>query len=112
MALERLFNNPASGVRSKSLGVSRILTLLTDGKTNVDLDVVRKPADALRRENVEIFAVGIGTGVKLSELKAIANDPDTDYLFLSDSFHAIKKVVPELQISSCSGKYSSFQRRR
>ena len=49
----------------------RVLAVITDGRSQ---DHVLKAADALKRVNVEIFAIGVGRGYSITQLNQIAID--------------------------------------
>jgi len=51
-----------------------------------------------------VIAVGIGNGVAVSELNAIATDPDADNVFTTD-FSDISSIVDNIREASCTGSY-------
>ncbi|XP_065071301.1 vitrin-like isoform X2 [Rhopilema esculentum] len=64
--------------------VKKLLFLITDGRQNPDsINGVRldpaKEAEKLHLSNVQIYAVGIGSKVNVSELEAITQDPTKVY---------------------------------
>ena len=85
-------------------GIPKVLLLLTDGFSNGINPGY--PASALRNLGVSIFSIGVGRSVSQAELKKIASDPDTDYVFTLNSFNELSSFVDRISSASCSGKYS------
>ena len=67
-AYTKLFENPENGVRPKELGVPRVLTLFTFGKTTSETDIIIQPSNLLRNEGVTIFFVRVGPKRNKDEL--------------------------------------------
>ena len=84
--------------------IRKVLLLLTDGFSNG----IRpgNPANNLRKLGISIFSIGVGPSVSQTELKEIASDPDTDYVFTLNSFNQLSSFVDRISSASCSGKYS------
>lgn len=80
--------------------------LLTDGHSNGIKPL--QPADDLRKSGVSIFSIGVGDGVSQTELKDIASDPDSDYVFTLSSFNQLASFVDRVSSVSCSGRYYSW----
>lgn len=57
-----------------------VMVLLTDGHTNAGIDPV-VAAQAAKDDGIEIFAMGVGSGVNEVELKQIASDPVDGHYF-------------------------------
>ena len=66
-----LIFNAAAGARS---GVKKVVFVLTDGKSNRGISP-GIPAGQLRRSGVIIFALGVTSNIKQSELLSIASSP-------------------------------------
>ena len=94
--------NEKYGMRTDP-GIPKVLVLLTDGKSNGK--GVLDPANALRNQGVNIFSIGVGSGVSKAELNLIASDPDKDYVFELTSFNDLSSWVDRLSSVSCSGRY-------
>jgi hypothetical protein len=84
-------------------GIPKVLLLLTDGYSNGIKPL--QPADQLRDLGVSIFSIGVGPSVSQSELKEIASDPDSDYVFTLSSFNQLASFVDRVSSVSCSGKF-------
>lgn len=91
--------NPNAGMRQDA-GIPKVLVLLTDGHSH---DTVSPPAEELKRSGVSIFSIGVGSGISLSQLKEIASDPDSDYVFQRTFDNLIAGWVDRLSAVSCSG---------
>lgn len=100
----KLFDNPDNGVRPKELGVPRVLVLLTDGRTTSGTASLVMPSNALRRDGVNIFVIGIGPRINKEELNIIASDPDADHVVSSESFSEVNAMVENIREASCYGE--------
>jgi len=52
-----------------------------------------------------VIAVGIGSGVRLNELKHIASTPHDRNVILAPNFNSLTDVAEQLKHASCSGLY-------
>lgn len=69
--------------------VPHILLVITDGKSNSGELKTRQQAQYLKDDGIVIFALGIGSGIKMTELKAMVSmEP---YVFL---FSSVRQMVP------------------
>ena len=46
-----------------------------------------------RNKSITVFGVGVGSGIKESELKEIANDPDSTHVFKLQGFDELLSVL-------------------
>lgn len=76
-------------------GRKRVLVVLTDG---VSQDRVSTPARRLRAAGCEIFVLGIGRGVRNSQLKQIATD--SSHIFTA-SFRSLGQVIQRIKTKAC-----------
>ena len=86
---------PACSLKIKAGSVSTCSTLLflvTDGKSNWAGDP-REAAKCLKSNGVEIFSVGVTSGINLVELRDIASKPLVDHLYLLKNFDDALKLV-------------------
>ncbi|XP_062619461.1 collagen alpha-1(XII) chain-like [Saccostrea cucullata] len=86
---------PTSGAREH---VINILIVMTDGMSN-DAKATILQAQKLHRMNIETFAIGIGGGVNMAELKHIASDPQK--VFTVTNFDALKTLEFEILEMAC-----------
>ena len=63
-----------STLHGRRLGAQPVVIVLTDGQSTRPTQTIAE-AEALRRTGAVVIAIGIGSGVKESELDAIASDP-------------------------------------
>ncbi|CAI9721272.1 type VI, alpha [Octopus vulgaris] len=85
----------ASGFRK---GVPKIAIVITDGMSNIGLNT-KVEADAAKKENITMFAIGIGGAVNQRELKDIASNPNL--VFSTKDFKNLNKIVDGLVKTTC-----------
>ena len=61
-------------------------------------------AAKLRAAGVTIFSIGVGSGAKLSELNAMATDPDKTHVFTVTNFASLNTIKAGLAQKTCEGK--------
>ncbi|XP_042188233.1 collagen alpha-6(VI) chain-like [Callorhinchus milii] len=97
------FFEPTEGCR-KNEGVPQYLLVITDGQSQ---DSVVAPANGLRRQQVNVFAIGVGEAVD-SELIQIAGDANRKYSIKNFAdLNNIKRRVTR-SICACSSKDCSM----
>ena len=89
-----------AGMRD-NVGFPKVLVLLTDGRSQGAS--VGPPAHALKNIGINIFSIGVGSGVSTSQLNEIASDPDSEYVFQRTFDNLIAGWVDRLSAVSCSG---------
>lgn len=52
-----------------------------------------------------MYAIGVGNGVDRNELEEIASD--SEYVFTSSSFRALRTIAPQIRTGICEGKSNS-----
>ena len=103
-----LFGPSSTTKRDLSMGVSRVLIAMTDGKTNLGVNSVVKPSRVLRKnDSVTIFVMGIGGNVDVNELNEIATDPDETHVFQLSSFSDLSGFIEHLKDSACYGQWTA-----
>lgn len=75
------------------------IILLTDGRQNEQGDPIAQ-AGTIKAAGTQIFAVGVGLAI-ISELSAIASDPDSTYLYSVGNFAQLASVLQKLLAVSC-----------
>lgn len=86
--------------RSARPGIPNMLIVLTDGKSS---DSITAPAQRLRDTGVTIFAVGIGNGYEIGQLRDMATDPDSQHVYKAD-FNNLDTVIKSIKDRACMGK--------
>jgi len=82
---------------------AQVVILLTDGQSE-DPDMTHTEARKLRDQGVHLFAIGIGYGVDIHELRGIGSKPVTDTVFRIQDFSALSAIKAEVAVSACSGE--------
>ena len=70
-----------------------------------DQSATKQEASKLRGQGVTIFSVGVGSGVRTTELNSIATDPDKTHVFTVSSFNALDTIKASLAQKTCEGKF-------
>lgn len=86
---------------------ARIAIVLTDG-LSLTPDVTAREATLLKKMGVQIFSVGIGSGIDKRELEDIASEPVTKFLLHVDDFGSLSTVRMKLAARSCTVPPSDF----
>ena len=73
--------------------------VITDG-ASWNYNDTATAAAAARAANITLFSIGIGTGV--TELNAIASDPDSDHVFTVTSFSGLSNIESSFQTKACT----------
>lgn len=79
----------------------QVVVVVTDGKSGNKVSTKRE-ADLIHKTNIQVFSIGIGKGVDLNELKAIASTPDM--VSTVGNFNELKKIQDKLHTQTCTGK--------
>ena len=96
---------PNKGARPN---VRHIAILLTDGYSQ-DERATQIEARASQNAHIEIYVIGIGKYIKKSELKAIANQPHSKYLYYTPSYEALDHIRDDVIKQTCkSGNSCNF----
>lgn len=77
-----------------------------DSTHSYTMQSILDTADQLKSNGVDVFVVGIGRNVELSDLQEISSGPKK--VFLSKSFKDLKNVHKEIAIRSCKGIYTRY----
>jgi hypothetical protein len=95
-----LLNDPSRGARSDA---TKIVFVLTDGKSN-EGDAPGPKADILRnRDGAVVFAMGVanfGSTSSQNELRAIATNPDKDYVLNVEDFDDMGDIASHFGAST------------
>lgn len=57
---------------------------------------------------VQVFTVGVGSGVDKSELNAVATDPDNTHVLTVTDFSKLQQITASLNSKACAGIYYFF----
>lgn len=78
-----------------------MLIIITDGRSKEGKARIQKAADLLKKEFVNIFAVGVGGNVRNDELVAMASD--SSHVLKATSFQALSQIMSKLSGAVCEG---------
>ncbi|XP_053566419.1 collagen alpha-1(XII) chain isoform X2 [Bombina bombina] len=98
MALNFILQNnlkAEAGMRAKS---RKIAVLITDGKSQDDIVA---PSKKIRDQGIELYAIGVKNADE-NELKEIATDPDSTYVFNVADFSLLSNIVTPLTENLCN----------
>eukprot|EP00761_Pharyngomonas_kirbyi_P012030 gb/GECH01012057.1/.p1 GENE.gb/GECH01012057.1/~~gb/GECH01012057.1/.p1 ORF type:complete len:483 (+),score=141.56 gb/GECH01012057.1/:1-1449(+) len=73
----------------------RVVFVVTDGNSN-DSNATAEAAEQLRGESCEIFSIGVGDGIDLSELESIASEPNDKHVFSVEDWDALQGILDDL----------------
>ena len=85
-------------------GIPRVVILLTDGQSN-EPTLTAQAAPRVHNDNIEVYSVGIGSGIEEAELHIIASDPSYVYLITDFSPEAFAEELRPLQLTACTSKF-------
>ncbi|KAG8444911.1 hypothetical protein GDO86_009894, partial [Hymenochirus boettgeri] len=78
--------------------LTKIAVVLTDGKSQDDVKYI---AEEARKNKITLFAIGVGSEIEETELKAIANKPSSTYVFYVEDYIAISKIREIMKQKLC-----------
>ena len=79
-----------------------LIIVVTDGNSTKP-SLTLSMAKYVHSKKLPVFALGIGKGIGVSELKAIASDPDSSYMFQVKSFKSLESVIKPMAAAACKG---------
>ena len=96
--------NTSYGARPRSSGIPRIAIVVTDGRSNNKASTIAA-AEMAHTRNILSYAVGVGSNVDMTELSAIASDPDSQYVRLLRQFSIseLRSLQETLNSEACTG---------
>lgn len=88
--------------QQKDTGVIHAVVVLTDGRSSSPTSTVHA-AQTAKDRGIQMYAVGIGSGVDVNELQDIASSPSSDYLLPIGNFStaAFNEKIEPLRKSAC-----------
>lgn len=81
-------------------GAAHVAIVITDGQSK-DTKATIAAAKAAHRAGIYVFAIGVGESVDQQELKDIASNPDTRFIFTVSDFAALSEIRNLLAIRTC-----------
>ena len=89
------------GARPTSEGIPKVALLITDGKSNRYPLTYAVPH--IHSFGIQVYALGIANP-DINELQLIASDPDSEHVFLLNSYNDAAGFVDFLSIQTCDSK--------
>ena len=84
-----------------------MVSLVTDGHSNVDQHLTVPQADALKKSGVEIHVVAAGGTIdSLDEMVKVASDPKEKFLYRVKSYAGFLRIVELALEQDAPGKYA------
>ena len=101
IALRLLRQSATDGRMGLRNGHSHIAIIVTDGRS-IDRDATIIQANLLHEENIyQVYAVGIGTDIRIEELNTIASSPSQVFLTSEFDSMAIQQVAQNITQQLC-----------
>lgn len=101
-ALNTLYSKMFTTANGDRPGVPNIAIVVTDGRSNNHPNTVKEASNA-RNHNINIFSVGVGSGVDTNELKDIATDPDNTHVMTVTDFSKLSQIKALFTQRACAG---------
>jgi Tol biopolymer transport system component len=81
-------------------GVPQVIILLADGEHNQGGDPLDEAQQA-KTAQMHLFAVAVGGNLNMNQLRAIASDPDAEYVFAVKDFADLESILGNLVATTC-----------
>ncbi|XP_061197993.1 uncharacterized protein LOC133206079 [Saccostrea echinata] len=99
-AIQFMHANSFTAAAGKRPGVPKIAIVVTDGNSN-NRQLTSAEADKARKDNITMFAIGVGHGINDNELNSISSNPDSQYTFHAESFDSLTSLKGSLSSKTC-----------
>ncbi|XP_078357064.1 matrilin-3-like [Oculina patagonica] len=100
---KRLFEDPSLGKRP---GVTKVVFLVTDGRSNIEAGKTIPNANSLKNTGVEIFVVAVGDYISgIDELVKVASKDPKDHVFRVESMSTFLEITKLAIDLVAPGKY-------
>ncbi|XP_013401673.1 ZP domain-containing protein-like [Lingula anatina] len=100
LALSTVRTSSFTAARGDRPNVPNLVIVMTDGRSN-DMAATAREANKLRNI-ASVFAIGVGSNVNTAELKAMATDPDSKFVFTVTDFSALSNIETQLATDACA----------
>ncbi|XP_028413546.1 ZP domain-containing protein-like [Dendronephthya gigantea] len=95
-ALSEMFNSN-NGARLSD--ARKVLIVLTDGQSSGSVD---QPAQNLKNIGVNIFSVGVGSGIDQSELETMGSAPADEHVYMLSNFNEFSTLAKKMSRTTCN----------
>ncbi|CAG2188029.1 unnamed protein product [Mytilus edulis] len=99
-AIEFAIKNLFTTTNGARLGSSKILILVTDGRSENGIETLKQAA-AAKAKGISIFAIGVTAQVVERELNAVASQPTCTHVQILNSFADLDSLKAEIEQVSC-----------
>ncbi|XP_052231542.1 collagen alpha-1(XII) chain-like [Dreissena polymorpha] len=99
--LKYLREHTITSTAGASPNVPRIAIVITDGQS-ANPTATAAEADKARQDHIGLLAVGVGNGVSLNELNAIADNPDSANTFTVNSYDQLDSIAAQIIQRACT----------
>ena len=82
--------------------VPNVAIIVTDGQSN-NPTLTAAEAKKARDKGITIIALGVGHGIRKSELNEMATDPDSSHVYTADNFDALASLQAFVSNKACEG---------
>ncbi|KAK6188180.1 hypothetical protein SNE40_004416 [Patella caerulea] len=96
---------PEHGSRSN---VQNVMIILTDGESDKP-ELTRAAANQAKAAGINIFSIGVGTKVKVTELNDMASEPSESFVFELDDFQSLESIRNPFSKRTCAVIVSTTQ---
>uniref|UniRef100_A0A0B7B3Q2 VWFA domain-containing protein n=1 Tax=Arion vulgaris TaxID=1028688 RepID=A0A0B7B3Q2_9EUPU len=86
-------------------GVPHIAIVITDGQSDNTLKTLIE-ATKVKRNNINIFTIGVGRAANRREIERMASSPSNEYAFVVDNFSFLSSIKEKLAIRTCKAAAS------
>ncbi|CAF3372555.1 unnamed protein product [Rotaria sp. Silwood1] len=90
-----------NGRRQPEEGATPVIFVITDGESNNQTATVQT-ASVLKKNEIILVSVGVGSGPSLTELHAICTPPASENYFAISNYQALDKRLNQFMSRSCS----------
>lgn len=98
-ALRHLRQQMFTGTRQRD-GVQKIAVLVTDGPSDSPKATAQQ-AELVHKDDIRVFAIGVGKDVYMDELETIATQPSEDNVFTVDGYDTLGSLTAQLASKTC-----------
>lgn len=92
----QILNYLKTGMRTSS-NVKKEILILTDGVSNCGGNAIAAAKALKEQASVSVYALAIGDGSGLQELKQYVSDPRNQHLFAVDGYESLKKLLDSIE---------------
>jgi len=78
----------------------KLVILMTDGEQNEGKPAI-EASDALKKEGVEVFGIGVGSQISGATLKSWVSNPVAKHYFPVTAFSELNKVLQQIVANAC-----------